>query len=284
MKNTHFTVALIAIAFTFLPGSLIAQKIYLTIGSGYGIGMGSLAANEYTYEQKSSGNVLESTKFVDLTLGKGINIGGSVGYVFNKNIGVELGASYLIGGSTSFSHSYSYPTYTDDFSYKVSSNMFKINPALVISAGFEVLNPYLKLGLIVGKGSMNTEIGRTYKSLNYNASIILHEIVKDKGGFAIGYNTAIGLSYNMGDHFAVFGELNMVNLSYTPTKGEIVSYTIDGEDKLSELKTNEKEYEYVDSYTYNSSVNESTSTPSKQLKNRLSFGSIGLNLGVRITF
>lgn len=248
------------------------------------MGMGSLTSDNYTYKEKTLGPIIETFSFVDLTLGKGINIGGSAGYMFNKNIGIELGTSYLIGGSTNFTHSYSYPTYTDYYTYKVYTKMFKLIPTLVVSGGFEILDPYLKLGLIVGLGSVNAEIDRTYKSLNYNASIILHQTEKDNGGIAIGYNTAIGLSYNMGDHFAVFGELNMVNLSYTPTKGEIVSFAIDGEDKLSELNTSEREYEFADSYTEDSSIIASTSTPTKQLKNRLSLGSIGINIGVKITF
>lgn len=64
-------------------------------------------------------------------------------------------------------------------------------------------------------------------------------------------------------------------------KGEVTEYTYNGTDELGDLTTSEKEIELVNSYSYDSNNVPSDSGPTKALKERLPFGSLGLNVGVR---
>ena len=73
-------------------------------------------------------------------------------------------------------------------------------------------------------------------------------------------------------------------MSYAPTKGETTLATYNGIDELSTMTTNEKETEFVDSYTYNSASPTSDSQPDTDLKIRLPFGSFGINVGLKISF
>ena len=72
-------------------------------------------------------------------------------------------------------------------------------------------------------------------------------------------------------------------MSYAPTKGEITDATFNDQDQLSEMTTNEKKVEFVDSYTYDENDFPEESEASKELKQKFPFGSGGVQLGLRIS-
>jgi hypothetical protein len=222
--------------------------------------------NSYTYEQ------------VNVSLGKGVNLEGAFGYMFNKNIGAELGISFLLGGKSKAKDTFLSPLASITTDYSLSSKMLRINPSLVIASRFENFNPYAKFGLIIGSGSIMFEINE-----NDDGDISV-EKMKLNGGIALGLSSGIGAMFNLSDNMSFFSELNMVNLSYAPTKGEVTEATYNGVDELRNWTTNRKEIEFVDSYTYNISNPPATSQPSQALKLKLPFGSIGVNIGFRINF
>ena len=102
--------------------------------------------------------------------------------------------------------------------------------------------------------------------------------------FALGLSAAIGTNYYLNEKMSLFGELNMINLSYSPTKGKLTKRTIDGVDMLADLTTAQKETEYVDSINYNSSDGQDDSKPRQELETLYSFGSFGIKVGVRYAF
>jgi len=228
---------------------------------------------------------------VKVSLGKGLNFGLNLGYMFNGNIGIDLQCSYLLGDEVtgkfnfdgySWSGSdttYYYHYYTES----IKSQMFRVNPSIIIASGFDKLNPYAKFGVILGFGSI------TYKVLNeeyVNNQIqdIKVEKWKYDGGMAFGISSALGLMYHISDLISVYGELDLVGMSYAPKKGVMTEYTINGADQLPELTTDDKEIDFVDDYTYDNDNPPSPAEPSKQLKNYWPYSSIGLNIGVRFSF
>jgi hypothetical protein len=206
---------------------------------------------------------------INLSLGKGLNFGGSVGYMFNKNIGTELGINYLIGDKTAYTgSSFNASIYESN----ISGRMLQFKPTLIIALGMEKIDPYAKFGLLIGSGKIkNEEVGRsstgnsTYKS-TYN------------GGVAFGFDSAIGLLFTLNPKVSLFTELNMVNTSYAPTKGKITEATINGVDQLPNISTN---IEFYDTYGGNSESNQDPKTPTRALKTKYPFGSFGFNFGVK---
>ncbi len=282
MKKNYFKMLFLIFVINLLSAPLLfAQGAYLNINSGYATSMSSQNLSGFensTYEFYSNSYSLKHEQII-FSFGKGLNFGADFGYMFNKNLGAEIGVSYLIGGNTI--STLTQPNNSTEIT--VSSKMLRINPSLVITSGFEKINPYAKFGLILGSGyvilSSNQEIS------GFSGQQSNSESIKLSGGIAIGLTSGIGALYKINDKLSFFGELNMINLSYGPTKGIKTDFRIDGVDMLPSLTTRQKETEYLDSFTETSSnSNPQDSEPSKKLKQKLPFGSFGLNLGLRVNF
>jgi hypothetical protein len=278
MKKNYFKMLFLIFVINLLSAPLLfAQGAYLNINSGYATSMSTqnLSGFEnYTFDSYSM-----KSEQINFSFGKGLNFGADFGYMFNKNLGAEIGVSYLIGGNTISTRTQ--PNYTSEMT--ISSKMLRINPSLVITSGFEKINPYAKFGLILGSGYVISSSNQ--ESSGFSGQQSSYQSFKLSGGIAIGLTSGIGALYKINDKLSFFGELNMINLSYAPTKGIKTDFRIDGVDMLPSLTTRQKETEYLDSFTLTSSnSNPPTSEPSKELKQKLPFGSFGLNLGLRVNF
>lgn len=313
MKKSVF---IISLALILLSGTnLSAQKHwYLSFNAGYAFKMssqnlsndflGNLDLDLYNYyhhsdydgeDYSSSGNYEQ----VNASLGKGINFALAAGYMFNDHWGVELGVSYLLGGKTKATHEssgkgeyydYEYDRtvsyeYSNISEYSISARMFRINPSLLFCAGYKKVNPYAKFGLILGMGSIFYEYTNQYENERYvDEERQYYMKMKMNKGLAVGCNAALGVMFNIGEHISLFGEVNAVAMSYAPKKGTLMEYTVNGIDELNDLTTSEKEIDFVKDYSFSSDDNDSDYEPSKSLKYKYPFGSIGVNVGIRINF
>ena len=279
MKKNYFKMLFLIYVVNLLSAPLLfAQGAYLNINSGYATSMSTQNLSGFensTFEFYLNSYSLKHEQ-IFFSFGKGLNFGADFGYMFNKNLGAEIGVSYLIGGNTI--STLTQPNNSTEIT--VSSKMLRINPSLVITSSFEKINPYAKFGLILGSGYVILSSNQEISGQQSNS-----ESIKLSGGIAIGLTSGIGALYKINDKLSFFGELNMINLSYGPTKGIKTDFRIDGVDMLPSLPTRQKETEYLDSFTETSSnSNPQDSEPSKKLKQKLPFGSFGLNLGLRVNF
>ncbi len=265
MKNYYSKSMLLVLAIFLLTTTLFAQGSYLNIHAGYGFKAGSASTSEST-----SSNSSQTNKHVAFSFGKGLTMGAAFGHMFTKNIGAELGLSYLLGGKTEITDTYTRDSYVSS----ISAKMLRINPSMIVSAGMENINPYAKFGLIIGKGSIKSEYTETYNGDAYFTKI------KYNGGVAFGFSSAIGLMFRLGESLALITEVNMINLSYAPTKGEVTEATMNGVDQLPSMTTSQKEIKYVDKSVSTSSP--TTSIPTERVKSKYPFGSFGINIGLRI--
>ena len=281
MKKNYFKILLVVFVINLLSAPILfAQGAYLNINTGYAMSMGSQNINNFTNQTLTSS--LYTSEQVNVSLGKGLNLGGAFGYMFNKNFGLELDVSYLIGGNSTATRNEEGTNYTNIYNHSLSSKMLRINPSLVINSGFEKINPYAKFGVIIGSGYIMDEytIDRPdgFWINNYKLS----------GGTALGLSSVIGAMYNFSDKISIYGELKMINLSYSPTNGNRIKSSYNEIDLLPSLKTSEKEIEFVDNitktYTNSNPSNNSNDLPKQELKYKYAFGSVGLNLGIRFSF
>ena len=279
MKSNYFKMLILVFVISLFSNTLFAQGAYVKINTGYGINMSSSNLQKQSGASTSSSNSISQTiEAVNYSLGKGLNFGGAFGYMFNKNIGAELGISYLLGGTTKIVSEANYNTLYYKYERTMHSNMLRFIPSVVIASGFEGINPYAKFGLLIGTGSLfmdsngNGDGDKWVEKWKYN------------GGFALGLNSAIGAIFTINDNISIFGEIDMVNLSYAPTKGTLTEATINDVDQLPTMTTSQKETEYVDSYTYNPADPLPESEPAKQTKFKMPYGSVGVNVGMKINF
>ena len=288
MKNFRKTSLLTVVICTLFAYKGWAQKgAFVTVNAGYGFRLGSQTSFDANY---SSNNSSSKSEQVYMSLGKGFNFGGSIGYMFNQNLGVELGVTYLIGAETTFSEkeNYSSGSYTSMYNYttSISAKMLQFKPTLIFCTGLGKIKPYAKFGAVLGKGAIYGE--SAYKSSYYDPYYggdtykSTHKM-KLNGGLAFGVNAAMGVTFPIGSRVQMFSEITMINMSYAPTKGELTEATQDGTNVLPDIPVRYKKTEFVDSYTYSYSSSPSESEPDKELKQKLPFGSIGANIGIRIS-
>lgn len=250
--------------------NLSAQGFYVSANVGYGFKMSSQNIVGFTNENDSPS--IDDVTQINLSMGQGFNFCGTAGYMFTKNIGAELGLSYLLGMKTKANYENNTTNHIHEGSY--AGGMFKINPTFVVSAGLQKVDPYAKFGFIIGFGSIfhdfNSEspAQKSYYKAVYS------------GGVAFGLNAAAGVLFNLNERFSLFAETSMVNLSYAPTKGKIKEFTINGADQLNSMTTSEKEFVFVKNIDYHES--QKSSDPHKELRQKYPFGSFGINFGVKI--
>lgn len=260
---------ILTLIFCALFSVTFAQGLYVGVNAGYAMRSASWF--------NTTDVDINNSEVKPMSLGLGFDAGLNLGYMFNKNVGIELGASYLIGGKNKFKYTYS--DGTEEVFYKAS--MIRIIPAVVIAAGFETIDPYAKFGALIGFGSFKYESEGTYDDA-FRSTMATEEVykVKYKGGVAFGFYAALGANYNLSEKLALFAELNLESMSYAPTKGEITEYTIDGVDQLGSMDVKDKEWEFVKEINYDENIPDTS--PDKELKEKYPFSSIGLNLGVKI--
>ena len=278
-------------ALVLLIGPMVsnAQGLYVDVNVGYGFPFitqtGILSNNTYVSYSNYDNNDFYSSytdEAVALSLGKGVNFGASIGYMFNLHIGAEFQLSYLVGGKTegTYSDQATYISggitdmYTSSGTTTFSSNFFRAIPTIVLAAGTEKLNPYAKLGLVVGFGKINiTDVSNiSGDKQSYAAEL--------NGGVSLGLNTRLGIEFGATANMKYFAEINIVSMNYSPKKGMIIEYKLNGVDMTNSLTTSEREVEFVDEVTFSESTPDNE--PSQQLKMHMPFGSVGLNFGVRI--
>ena len=276
LKSIFFTCAF----FCSLFGNAQSDKgFYTNINVGYNKGTASinylhslLLTSVNTTETNATTTQYEG---VALTLGDGLTFGANLGYMFNKNIGFELGANYLMGSNIKSNST----SYTGSISNRESSaKMLQIKPTLVFRAGYDKINPYAKIGLLIGSGKITSS--ENGKDASGNTSEQTREL---SGGTSIGFHASLGALYKISDKISLFGELNLTSLEYAPKKMVVTVFTQNGVDQLPTLTVNDKEIQFVDSFTDNS-LPSNPNEPDKILKVPFSFDSIGLNVGIQYHF
>lgn len=268
MKKLFTLIAVTIFSFGIVNG-IIAQGLYVGVNAGYALKLASAT------DQNVNSSINTTYEAVNYSLGKGLDFGLNVGYMMNANVGAELGVSYLLGGKTTFEDNSTYGTSKVD----IKGKMLRLVPAIVIATGMEKINPYAKLGLIIGIGSIKYT-GHVTTSSAFKSGGPGDFVQKNKGGVAIGVMGAVGADFTLNDMLSVFAEINVEGLSYAPTKGELTEYKENGVDKLADLSVNAKKFEYVKKYSSNE--NNSPDVASKRLREKSPFSSVGLNVGIKI--
>lgn len=274
MKTKILTTTAI-LAMLLVSGGVYSQGFYIKLNAGYGLKFSSQNINYFNFTNYSIDTSTSNKEQVSTSLGKGFNFDAAVGYMFNKNIGIELSGSFLLGSKTKTKQ----VLYGAVRNNSLSANMVRINPSIVITGGFEKINPYAKFGLVIGFGRILYE--DDYTSAGGN---VVTEKMKLNGGVAIGLNAGVGVNFKLSKMISLFGEIDMVNLSYSPTKGALTESILDGKDRLPDMTTAEKEVEFVDSYTIDANAPYSHTEPRQELKEKFPFGSVGINIGLNINF
>lgn len=261
--------------------SVKAQNFYAELNVGYGIGMPSSTLGTDTYTDLSGTG--SYSKAIHGTLGGGLNLTLTPGYMFNKHIGIELGLNYFMGSKTLVSSNTSSNSMIYDKT-TASSSQFRILPSVVLSTGGEKLYGFARAGLvlpIVGstKGVREASMG----------TVTINAETETKGNFSVGFRGALGIGYNITDLIGISLEVAHTSLTIKPKSRTVESYSVSGQDATGFMSTYDKEIKYVDelnSSSNNSSYNPnySTSSAEETIGQKTNFNQLGVALGVRFNF
>jgi opacity protein-like surface antigen len=260
-----------------------AQGLYFGLMPGYGFAAGrtTLRADYYS-SFSSTGSVTQFTS-ISSSFGKGFTIGVYGGYMFSKNIGAELGLSYLMSSPIELSSSRvnAANTVTTESTSKLEAGAFRIIPALRLStSGDGKLQAYMKVGLILGVSTKLVD-SETSTTINKSTKSISETSEEYKGPMALGFHGACGVMYKLSDMLGIFAELGGNLQNWGPTSSAKTIYNVDGVDVLAGMTTSQKESEYLESYSTN--IAQSNGEPSRYPRMYYPFSSVSISLGVHIT-
>jgi hypothetical protein len=244
-----------------------AQKGYIHFNAGYG----------FSFASQTIGTDItpNSITRVKGTFGKGINVGGALGYKFREHLSSELAVNYIIGSN--------YLLLSENPSYypetiHLKGKMLKLIPAIKISVG-EKATGYARIGLAMGIYN-RIIVDDDYTSSSYQR-IKTTEVYSGRVSF--GLNTALGIEKMTKKNIGFFAEINSTSQTWSPKRSEYTKYEVNGVNKLSSLTISEKQFEYVSSLDP-TITNPSTGSPLKVLCSYYSFSNIGIVLGIKIVF
>jgi hypothetical protein len=236
----------------------LAQGLYLTANAGYGLGAGT----QYLGQNSTATGMTNSVEGVFGSFGEGFKFGASAGYMFNKNLGTELSLSYWLGKTFEFTSKY--PTASS--TYKWSGSGFVGVPSIVLSANMETINPYARLGLVLGIVKVK------HDKKAEETGLIVQYTQEETGNLAFGYVGALGIVVPAGGIVDFFTEVALHSVTFSPSQNEVTKYTVNGVDRLASLTP--RVFEYKDSYN----TRETYTTVGV----RRPFSSIGIVVGARI--
>ncbi len=238
--------------------SALSQGLFVTVHGGYGLG----AETQTIGMNYNASSVSPSASVVSGSYGEGAKAGGSVGYMFTENFGVELAFSYWFPKSVDYQAIY--PGMTSSVSMKGSG--FVAVPSVVISGGKDAPSPYARVGLVLGVPNLKEEIRQIQPSSNSETDL------QEKGGFPLGYTGALGVNIPAGGSVDIFAEAVLYSLTYSPSSYEYTRYIVNGVDRLPSLQRKTVDYKETVS-----STDQSATTAV-----RIPFSSVGFAAGVRI--
>jgi hypothetical protein len=308
MKKNYTYLLMSFLAVGLMSSNASAQGAYVNVGAGFGFGDGSMS--DYNTEYVSTDGVVSVDKQTAVfgSLGSGLNVGAGFGFMFNENFGAELGVNYLIGSTFTTTEDRTTTstvagsggggsittTSNSAFTSSMSANMLRINPSLVIMGNGDKIKPYAKFGVMLGFGSATStdkDVSTTTSTGSATTTSEYNTTMEMTGGIGFGFSGALGAAYGLSDNMSLFAELNMNNMSWAPMTNTITAVSVDGVDQLAlspaptvfDLQTN-----YVDEITATSNTysnpNRSDTSPRDELKSKVGVGSVGINIGLKISF
>lgn len=277
-----------------------AQEFYIRGGMGYslenaGTEFNNADPNGLTMIRQSTDITVNPdgsarVKSLNGTLGSGFKGTVTLGYMFNKYVGAELGFNYFTGEEKTIGKLNSPLMRSEAKAYLEGIDVM---PALFLTPGFEKLNPYARFGFLIpvaGKLHIDSQAyapdgGGEGVDINVKAR------TEVESRFSVGFAGALGVAYPISPKLQVFGEVEMKSLSIKSKSAEIKEYettaiTPEGTSlvpgqQLADLPRNETHFEFEDSYT------EGAEDPTKARKiptQYVNASGLGFNFGVRYSF
>lgn len=269
---------LLILVFFFSLGSLAqAQFFYARLGVGVSGGISSNLDLLYSYSNSSAGRQIT---VVPVGFGRGFTGVAAFGYSPSKYISLEFGISQFLGLPKIADSVMKLPG-GSAVEAQVAGNMLSFNPAIVIRPGLEKIDPYARIGFILGiRPTINATVDGTNASTNppQTSEAVRHFY----GGVAAGVNAAIGATWKLSETIALYAECSFSSINYSPKYSEVIFYEKNGVDQLATLTVKETKTEYYSNIRPDEEIPDTS--PDKALRKSLPFSNAGIAFGIIFNF
>ncbi len=254
------TTVSIAVLLCLTLGAQVGFSQGFSVGANAGYSLG--AGTQVLGASSTTSGTTTSLEGVYGSLGEGFRFGVSGGYMFDENIGAELGLSYLAGKTFEITTSSGGVTAVT----KLTGSGFTAAPSIVLSATMKAVRPYARLGVVIGilRAKQEIAIQQAGQSVEY--------VLEESGGLALGYAAALGIVVPTGGVVDLFAEAGLHSVTYSPRQAEVTKLTVNGSDQLSTLPQRVVEYE----------ENVTSGSQNNELAVRRPFSAIGIVVGARV--
>jgi hypothetical protein len=260
-----------------LAGLTQAQNFYTRLGVGVSGGISSNLDILYSYSNTGSGR---QVTVVPVGFGRGFTGSVAFGYTPSKYIGIEFGISEFIGLPKIADSVMKFPG-GSAVEARIKGNMLALNPAIVLRPGFAGIDPYARIGFILGiRPVVNATADFTNASTNPPQES--EAIRQFYGGVAAGLNAALGVTWSVSTVISLYAECNFSSINYSPKYSEVIFYEKNGVDQLPSLTVKQTKTEYYNNIRPDEEIPETN--PDKQLRKSLPFSNAGLAFGIQFKF
>lgn len=244
-----------------------AKGFYIRANAGFAFAHGvSTLGHEITFI--SEGNYRYQN--IDGSLGRGINVEGGIGYMFNEHIGADLSVLYQFGLNYEFTQVptiYPIPQQSP-YETDLRGSMLAFTPSAILTTGAnKKVVPYIKLGVLVAIPAIAQV--ETFSDTKLEKKTVY------SGGVELGFTGSLGVEFKLNEKLNIYGEVKLNSLSYSPSRSEIVTWEENGRNVLPDKLTTEKKKELVEFITTK------TRTDNEELTRSHPFSSLGINIGVK---
>jgi len=197
--------------------------------------------------------------------------------MLNPNIGFDLGLNHAGNSGYTYKDSPQDSDFYKSAIKTVKGEMWQLIPSLVFTTKINSFQPYARLGLILGKGTIYED--EHWMTYNNNDPVLSSKSVwKYYGGISIGYNTVLGVSYPLNDKFDVFAEASMNMIYDQPEKGTLVEYEENGLNKLESMSFHDRNMVFKS----NASYSYDKAKPTEESLRKFSFNTLVANVGIKM--
>lgn len=267
-----FTAAALGVA------SMASAQINLNFGLGYH--GGAFANNEGAMidVEESTYDVTETA--LNYSMGGAIPITIGVGIPVSDNITLDANFEYRLGSSVTVADFDMPVPFSGAIANTVAtakSNQIRFMPSLMFHSGDDGL--YGRFGLVLpvaGKTTITQETSFT----GFNSTTT----TEAKGAMSMGVVGGAGYKVELSRDLSFFGELQVIGLAIKSASSEVTAYEDNQGQSLEDAYPDviDRETEYVEEVGPND--NENSDQPMKEIYSKTSYGSLGLNVGIRFSF
>lgn len=283
--KTLFTALLLCVA--VLP-NLHAQKgWYLKAGAGYAFPLAGQTFDHYGNPYSGTFNVVNDSLGSNLkydlkkvSFSSGLQGTAGIGYMFNKNLGVEVAANLGIL-PTKYNLDFfegAPPTYKKGTIKQYATEPIMLTPAFVMQVEQKKVKLYARGGIVLPLHTkMITErnIEMQYSSLPNEPPINDIRTLELKTKFGIGFSGAMGAKYSISKNMSLWVESALTSLSLYAKEETITVYRVDGFNVLPLLPRDQIHWQYETENNGSTNALPAYSVP---------YSNIAINAGISIKF